>query len=283
MTLLNVLNASTDYFNKNGVPSPKLQAELLLAHILGLPRLHLYLQFDRPMMPDELDRLRPLVKRRAAREPLQHLIGSTHFHGVTLTVSPAALIPRPETELLVEHLLNLLPASQPTRILDVGTGSGAIALALAQARPLARVTGIDTSPDALALAESNRASLGLTNVTFHQGDLLTGWTEPADWIIANLPYLTDEEMTAIEPEVAKEPTLALSGGPDGLALIRRLIPQAALLAPNLALETGIHHGPAIQELLHASGYLHTTIRPDLTGRNRFAFGTAQPFAAPPAT
>ncbi|GAB4249023.1 MAG: peptide chain release factor N(5)-glutamine methyltransferase [Candidatus Methylacidiphilales bacterium] len=276
MTLLDVLNASADYLGKHRVPSPKLQAELLLAHLLGLPRLHLYLQFDRPMMKEELDQLRPLLRRRAAREPLQHLIGTVDFYGLSLAVSPSALIPRPETESLIAMVLKALPADRPINVVDVGTGSGAIALVLAQSRPLARVIGIDTSPEALTLAEHNRARLGLTNVSFQCGDLLECWTDPVDWIVANLPYLTDAEMAALEPEVTKEPILALSGGPDGLNLIRRLVPQAARLAPNLALETGIHHGPSVSQLLHDAGYPHVEILPDLTGRNRFALGTAAP-------
>lgn len=276
MTLLDVLNASTDYLNKHHVPSPKLQAELLLAHLLNLPRLHLYLQFDRPMTAAELDQLRPWLKRRAAREPLQYILGSVNFYGTTLAVSPAALIPRPETESLVEIVLQTLPSNQPLTILDVGTGSGAIALVLAQALPQARVIGLDASPEALALAEQNRARLGLPNVSFHLSNLLDPWTEPADWIVANLPYLTDAEMAELQPEVAHEPPLALAGGPDGLDLIRRLILQAPSFAPNLALETGIAHGPAVTQLLHSAGYRHVVSLPDLTGRNRFALGTAQP-------
>ncbi|MFQ3671424.1 MAG: peptide chain release factor N(5)-glutamine methyltransferase [Verrucomicrobiia bacterium] len=276
MTLLEVLNATTDYLRKNGVPTPKLDAELLLAHTLNLPRLQLYLQFDRPLSPVERDRLRPLVKRRAARDPLQHLIGTVDFFGCHLTVSPAALIPRPETELLVETLLFQIPNDRPVRIIDVGTGSGAIALALGRARPLAHIIGIDTSPEALALAEHNRIRLNLPQVTFQSGNLLNSMDQPVDWVVANLPYLTTDEMAALQPELLKEPTLALAGGPDGLDLIRQLIPQARQLASNLALEIGIAQGPAVLKLLTEAGFAHATIKQDLTGRDRFAFAHTHP-------
>lgn len=272
MSLLELLEATAEYFRKSGVPSPRLDAELLIAHVLALPRLQLYLQFDRPMMKSDLDRLRPLVKRRARREPLQHLTGSVEFAGCTLTVSPAALIPRPETELLVDKLLARLSQNRPLRLVDVGTGSGAIALALARARPLATVIGIDVSPEALALAEANRQNLGLPNVRFQQGDLLSGIEGKADWVVANLPYLSAEEMESLEPEVRYDPPAALDGGHDGLEVIRRLLPQASKLAPNLALEIGFHHQKAALDLLMRHDYSQASVEMDLSGRPRFAFG-----------
>ena len=152
MKLLAVLEATTGHFSRNLLPSPRLQAELLLAHALNLPRLGLYLQFERDLTPAELETLRSLVRRRAAREPLQHLTGSTAFSGLTLLCRPTALIPRPETEILVEHAARLLQEIPPGWVIDVGTGTGAIPLALARRQPQHRYLGLDISAEAIVLA-----------------------------------------------------------------------------------------------------------------------------------
>ena len=273
MKLLSVLEATTGHFTKHGVPSPRLQAELLLAHALSLPRLGLYLQFERELKAEELDTLRELVRRRAAREPLQHVIGSSGFCGLMLKSTPAALIPRPETEILVEHSAKILGESSPGLVIDVGTGTGAIPLALARKQPAFQYLGLDISADALALAAENAAASASapppgTSVTWKKSDLLQGITETAVLITANLPYLTPTEIESAEPEVRHDPRLALEGGADGLDLIRRLIPQAFRLAPDLLLECGPDQAPKVAALAREAGFTRIAVHPDLTSRPR---------------
>ena len=274
MKLLSVLEATTTHFTKHALPSPRLQAELLIAHALSLPRLSLYLQFERELTAPELEILRPLVRRRAAREPIQHITGTTSFSGLTLRCSPAALIPRPETELLIELANQMLQNQPPSLVIDVGTGTGAIPLALARRQPQHRYLGIDISPEALLLAKENSTQplsappVG-TKVDWKENDLLQNLAEPALLLTANLPYLTPAEIDSAEPEVRHDPTLALDGGKDGLDLFRRLLPQAALIAPALLLECSPHQTAPLALLAQQSGYSHTAIHPDLTSRPRF--------------
>ena len=274
MKLLSVLEATTGHFTKHGVPSPRLQAELLLAHALSLPRLGLYLQFERDLTAAELDTLRELVRRRAAREPLQHVTGSAGFCGLVLKCTPAALIPRPETEILVEHAAKILGESSPGLVIDVGTGTGAIPLALARKHPTFQYLGLDISPDALALAAENASASGSapnegTKVEWKKNDLLEGIAEAAVLITANLPYLTPAEIESAEPEVRHDPRLALEGGADGLDLIRRLIPQAAKLAKSLLLECGPDQAQKVAALVREAGFTNVAVHPDLTHRPRF--------------
>lgn len=278
MKLLAVLEATTGHFAKNGIPSPRLQSELLIAHALGLPRLQLYLQFERELNPAELEQLRGLVRRRANREPIQHITGSTGFGGLTLLCGKEALIPRPETELLVEHAARLLENQAPGLVIDVGTGTGAIPLALARKRPQHRYLGLDLSPTALALARQNSAQAPSappsgTQMEWRENDLLAGQTEPAILITANLPYLTPEEIACAEPEVRHDPSMALLGGADGLDWIRRLIPQAAALTSTLLLECGSSQTETVAELARASGFTQAVIHSDLTSRPRFVEAT----------
>jgi release factor glutamine methyltransferase len=273
-----ILTATTAYFEKNRVESPRLNAEHLLAHVLGKRRIDLYLEFDRPLGESDLDPLRPLVKRRAAGEPLQHLLGTVDFHGRIFLSDSRALVPRPETEHLVEHLLALQPRlPKPARTLDVGTGTGVIALTLAAEWPDAIVHAIDISPDALALAAENTARLALTQrVVLHQSDLLAGVHGIFDLIVANLPYIPSAEIATLSREVRHDPLLALDGGPDGLAPIRTLLAQApARLAPGgiIALEIGAGQSASLMDHLRALGY--GAIRPaaDYSGITRFLFAT----------
>lgn len=273
MTLLELLEKTSDFFEKKEIPSPRLNAELMLAHVLGLKRMELYLQFEDRMSDSVLDEFRPMVKRRAMREPLQYIIGSTDFYGLNIVCKEKVLIPRPETEVLVEHILNDFKRSDEVTFYDIGTGSGAIALTLGKELPKASVIGRDISDDALALSQENLRSLELTNVSFEKGNLLEGVTpDSARAVVANLPYLTDKEMSELQKEVTHEPELALHGGDDGLDLVHELVPQAIEVAPSLYLELGIGHIPEAVALLKEAGYSKVETHQDLSERERFVIG-----------
>jgi release factor glutamine methyltransferase len=280
MTVLEVVRRTAEFLSGKGVESARLNAELIVGHALGLPRMQLYLQFERPLAESELERIRPLVRRRGQREPLQYVVGEVEFGGLRLKADRRALIPRPETEFLVETLVGRFP-DPPARVLDLGTGSGAIALSLAAAWPSAAVTAVDVSPDALSLAEENAASAGLAG---RVGWLRSDWFSavPAgsrfDLIVANPPYLTDEEVARAEPEVRDfEPRSALAAPDGGAAAWRSIVASApGFLAPGgmLALETGIGHRAAAIGAASEAGLVRAEGLPDLTGRDRFVLAWA---------
>jgi len=228
-TVLAILNKTTEYFQKCGVPDARLDAQYLLAHGLKMKRMDLYLNFDRPLTDEELAFLRPLVARRAKREPLQHILGSTSFRGHEILCDARALIPRPETEILVDLLKERLAGIERPWICDIGTGTAALPIALAKELG-ARVHAVDISADALALAKSNLEAHALQEqVELFKGDLLLGLPEAQRYqaLVANLPYIPDGDLVRLEPEVKDhDPRLALFGGPDGLDLVRRLLEQS---------------------------------------------------------
>ena len=273
--LLEILQKTTAYFQQKGIENARLDAELILAHVLELKRLDLYLQFERPLSAAELDAIRPLVARRAKREPLQYILGQTDFHGLVLKCDRRALIPRPETEELVELLVERLGPKPPATACDLGTGTGAIALALAAAFPEVTVTAVDASPDALALAAENAAANGLAgSVSFVESDwfdALGGQT--FDLIVSNPPYLTMAEWERAAPEVKDwEPQRALAAGADGLDDLRVILQDARnRLNPGglLALETGIAQHETLAELATEHGYASTESVKDLSKRERF--------------
>ena len=264
MTVLEILNRTKAFFEKKGVPDPLLDAQYIISHGLGMKnRMDLYLNFEKPLTPAELDVLRPLVARRAAREPLQHIVGDTSFRGHSIKCDPRALVPRPETEELVDMAKKLLESVAAPFIVEVGTGTGAIAIACAKEIGSSRVLATDISEEALALAKENAEANGLGDaagaaasatsaatsaagnatsaagtLTFAQGDLLDAVTGDVvvkiaddasakiDCLIANLPYIPDGEKGKLQPEVDKfDPALALYGGPDGLTLVRKMLSQ----------------------------------------------------------
>jgi len=276
-TVLEVITATTAFFQKSGVESPRLNIEHLLAHVLKKKRMDLYIEFERPLAESELAPLRDLVRRRAQREPLQHLLGTVEFLGLTLKSDARALITRPETEQLCEILASADSAWKSGSIADVGTGSGCIALALAHALPGAKVTGLDASDDALALARENADRCGLAErVTFSKSDLLSAAAAPLDLIVANLPYIPSGEIAALQPEVQRDPRAALDGGADGLDLIRRLLPQAAgklRSGGTLALELGLDQPAVLAAELPAHGFRDAKLLKDLQGRDRFIITT----------
>ncbi|MGI9088857.1 MAG: peptide chain release factor N(5)-glutamine methyltransferase [Chthoniobacterales bacterium] len=274
MTVLEVLQSTTAYFKKREVESPRLNAEHLLAHSLGKKRIELYLEFERALTEAELSPLRDLVKRRGQGEPLQHLLGTVEFCGHSFLCDQRALIPRPETEELV-GLLKSRVENAKTKILDVGTGSGVIALSLAAAFPNAEVYALDVSADALALARENADRLDLRDrVQFLESDLLLSVEHAYDVIVANLPYVPDGDRKTSSREVLRDPERALFGGKVGDEVIRQLITAApAHLQPNglLALEIGIGQADALSAFLGEQKYNDISARHDFAGVTRFLF------------
>jgi release factor glutamine methyltransferase len=251
--------------------------ELLLAHVLQVPRLKLYLNFERALSPTELDALRTMVKRRGEREPLQHIVGSTSFCGLEIEVNPDVLIPRPETELLVERACGLLQAreSKPATTLDFGTGSGCAAIAIPRQCPNARVLAVDVSPAALAVARRNAERHGVADrIQFHNGDGFSSLPDGLtfDLVVANPPYIPTEEIGTLEPEVRNhDPRLALDGGPDGLAFYRILAREAAFrVFPGAfaALEFGDGQEGPVQELFRNHGWEIDGVTNDYSSRPR---------------
>jgi release factor glutamine methyltransferase len=269
VTLGEVLDAAADYLASRGVARARLDAELLLARALGLTRIELYTQHDRPLTPAERGAARELVRRRGAREPLAYVLGDWGFRRLTLRTDRRALVPRPETEVVVERCLALLGGVLEPRVLDVGTGSGAIALSLVQELPGARVVASDSSADALALARENTALLGF-DVELREGDLLAGATGPFDLVVSNPPYVDVAELAALEPEVREwEPRSALVD--DGQTA--RLVEAArSVLDGWLVLE--VHEGRAddVADRLRDSRYADVAVTDDLTGRPRVVEG-----------
>lgn len=275
-TVLDLLKWTAQYFTGKGIENGRLDAELLLAEILQLNRIGLYLNFDRPVNSDELAAFRTLIERRARREPIAYILGRCEFWSLTFKVTPDVLIPRGDTETLVEAALKVLPPGGA--LLDIGVGSGAIALAIAHERPDASVEGIDLSPAALAIARENTQSLGLAaRVVLRQGDLFAlDGNGQYDVIVSNPPYIASGEQTSLMPEVRDfEPALALFAGDDGLDCYRALIPAAKALLKNsgsLLVEVGIGQAAAVAELYDMAGYAEICTSRDLSRIERVVAG-----------
>jgi release factor glutamine methyltransferase len=273
-TLLETLRKAEDFLGRKGLAKPKAEVEHLFAGVLGLKRLDLYLQFERLLNEAEVARLRDATVRRAGREPLQHILGAVEFRDLTLKSDKRALIPRPETEELVDLALALFPAEQAVRVLDLGTGSGAIALALAQERPAWKVDALDASDEALALARENAELTGLADrVNFAKSDWFGTVTDRYDLIVSNPPYLTDAEVASAEPEVRLfDPASALAAPEDGLADLRRILESTPkFLNPGgwVVLETGTNQHTRLAEISAAAGLVEGQGGADLSGRPRF--------------
>ena len=278
MRILEVIQKTVPYFEKAGIESPRLTIELLLAHVLKKKRLQIYLEFEREVDEATLEILRGLVKRRVAGEPLQYVTGEAEFCGLKLAVDRRVLIPRPETELLVE----VVAARQPATVVDVGTGSGCIALALAQRLPAAEVTAVDVSADALAAAKANASRYDFKNFTrLLQSDLLSIFPDSftVDAIVSNPPYIASGELAQLPREVnVFEPAQALFAGVDGLEVIRRLVLEAKrFLSPTgfVALEIGAGQCAAVTQLFESAGYQVAQVEKDLQGHERVIVAVAQ--------
>ena len=276
MTVLEVLQSTTAYFQKRNIDSPRLNAEHLLAHVLVQKRMELYLDFERRLRESELAPLRELVKRRGLGEPLQHLLGTVEFCGRSFRCDKRALVPRPETEQLVELLISHLKSEIAySRVVDVGTGSGVIALTLAAEFPKAEVVAADISEDALMLARENAERLDLADrVRFLRSNLLESVQPGFDLIVANLPYVSTEDRRNLSREVLHDPEVALFAGARGDELVRQLIAQAPswLRAEGmLAMEIGIGQSEALVAALAEKNYRDISTEKDYSGVIRFLF------------
>ena len=271
-TRMDLVRWTADFFKQHGVPSARLDAELLLAHTLGRQRIELYTDFDRPLDTAELDAYRELVARRARNEPVAYILGEWGFRRLTLKVDGRALIPRPETEIVVERCLARLQGLEAPAVLDVGAGTGAIALALAGEHPGARVTAIDISPDALALARENAERTGLA-IELLEHDLTAGLPGgPYDLVVSNPPYVEPTDLETLMPDVRDyEPHVALVGS-GATAAVARAAADALVSGGRLVLEVGDGQALETAALLDEQGYVDVVTTPDLTGRDRVVEG-----------
>ncbi|MBK8014872.1 MAG: peptide chain release factor N(5)-glutamine methyltransferase [Deltaproteobacteria bacterium] len=279
-TLLKVLDWTKAHFESRGITTARLDAELILARVLKMERIMLYARFDQPLRHDELAAIRALVARRARREPLAYILGEREFWSLTFEVSPAVLIPRPDTETLVEVTLDVLRGVTRPVIIDVGTGSGCVATALAKERPDATVYALEISDEACAIAHRNRDRHGLTDrIQIFKSDLLGGLPRSvtqASVIWANLPYIPEASIDGLMPEVrAYEPRGALTGGQDGLDLIRRLVHESRArfeqpIPPPMTLEADPGQMTIIADLLRAGGHKDVRLHEDAARMLRVA-------------
>lgn len=277
--LLEILQSGAAYLEKRQIEEARLNMEHLLAHVLGCRRLDIYLRFEQTVPEADLVNLRELLRRRGEGEPLQHLLGTVEFCGHELISDHRALIPRPETETLVELVLKKF-ALPPARVLDMATGSGCIGLSLAKAWPQSEIVLADISEDALDLARMNASRLKL-NTKFIRSDLFEKATGSFDVIVANLPYIPTAEIQSLSIEVRRDPRLALDGGPDGLRIVERFLqaaPEHLNAGALIALEVGHDQGAPVAERCTELGYQHAVTAPDLAGIHRFVFATAPPKA-----
>jgi release factor glutamine methyltransferase len=282
VTILEVIQRSTEFLTKKGVSSPRLQVELLISHVLKMPRMQIYLSFERPLSEADVATLRDMVQRRGNREPLQYIIGNVQFCAWELMVTPAVLIPRPETEILAEKGWKFLATvtEQPATALDFGTGSGCLAIALASKNPSAEVHALDASAEALDVARQNAAKHNV-NIQFHHGngfkalehaDKAVRAPVRFDLIISNPPYIAPPEIETLEPEVRDhEPRRALDGGPDGLDFYRLLAAESKnWLKPNgrILLEFGDGQAAAIEKIFQSQHFVVESIECDYSQRPR---------------
>jgi len=274
-TLGQVVALSAEFLRKRGVPSPKLDASLLAAHALGLERIQVYLQTDRPLSPEELGAVRTLLKRRAQREPVAYITGHKEFRSLDFRVASGLLVPRPDSEILVESLLERIPEEreEPLFVADIGCGTGCLGLTVAKLRPCVRLYAVDVSRVALDCTKENAVALEIKDrVGLLEGDLLgpIPAQRPIDWVISNPPYVPTAELHQLAPEITRhEEPRALDGGTDGLDVVRRLLPAAAQRArTGLLMEHSHDQGEATRQLALEAGFAQAETIEDLAGNER---------------
>ncbi|AFM26593.1 peptide chain release factor N(5)-glutamine methyltransferase [Desulfomonile tiedjei] len=282
-TIKDILEWTTAFFKKRGIRTARLDAEVLLAFCLSVDRLFLYLNFERPLSPSERMNYRELVRRRAMREPVSLIIGKKEFWSRTFKAVSGVLIPRPDTEILVEATLRALATIESPRLLEIGTGSGAISIVVALENPAARIVATDIDPLALDTAQENAALHGVASaITFVLGDLYAPFKEGERFhlICSNPPYIPTEVIATLEPEIDYEPLLALDGGPDGLNVIRRIAdgaPDFLLPGGSLLMEIGPDQEMQARTILEqTSSFVDIRITQDLAGRPRVVTGRLSP-------
>ncbi len=275
-TVLKVLKWTTEHFQEKGMENPRLEAEVLLAHLLGVDRVGLYLNYDKPLKEEERKAYREMIQRRTAREPVAYILGYKEFWSLRFKVGPECLIPRPETEHLVEETLRLAAQehlSLPLRILEIGTGCGAMAVALAKELKEAHIVATDISPHALSLAKENAQAHGVgERIKFVQGDLFPPGEAPFCLIISNPPYIITEDLFQLAPEVKDyEPLDALDGGGNGLRFFREIAQGSSgylIKGGWLLLEMGEGQAPKVTNILEEVGFTHIELVPDYAGVKR---------------
>lgn len=277
-TIGSIIEKTVPFLIEKEIPNPRLEADLMLAKVLDLPRVKLYTEWERPLNSAELQNYREIILKRVQGWPLAYLTGKKGFLGWDFWITPAVLIPRPETETLVETVADLIRPRTEIRGIDVGTGSGIIAISLSKLIPQSTWLAIDISKDALQVASTNASNLGVSSqIEFIEGDLLTpllNTDSKFDLIISNPPYIPGCEINNLQKEVRKEPVLALDGGKDGLDVYRRLLPQAvALLADDglIALEHGYDQRAQLEKIMGELG-LFVKGFSDLAGQDRVLTG-----------
>lgn len=278
LTVGSIITKTVPFLKEKGLPNPRLEADLLLAGVLKLPRVKLYSEWDRPLEPAEVQQYREIILKRVQGWPLAYLTGKKSFLSWEFKVTPAVLIPRPETELLVETVVDTVKGSEGLTGVDVGTGSGIIAISLAKLLPGSKWYAVDLSPEALAVAEANAVEMGVSQqIRFITGDLLepvSALGEKFNIIVSNPPYISSVIISTLQPEVRREPVMALDGGPDGLDAYRKLLPQARNLLVDqgiLAVEHGHDQRVPLEELYKKSGFIPRSIS-DLAGWDRIIIG-----------
>ena len=280
-TIGSILKWTEQYFQSKGVESPRIDAEVLLSHVLHKERIYLYVHFDEPLEVDELAKYKELIKKRTMRIPVAYILGEKEFMGLNFMVNPFVLIPRPDTEILVEAVIERLKKIESPEFVDIGTGSGAIVLSVLANVEQAKGNTVDISADALAVAQKNAENLKLTDrVKFYHGDLYSPVVEKKfDAIVSNPPYIPNKEIEGLAPEVQKEPYGALAGGQDGLDFYRRLINEGiSLLKPRgfMAFEVGIYQAKAVEELAKGKAEIgETLIIKDYSGIERVVIAYKQ--------
>ncbi|MFP4589191.1 MAG: peptide chain release factor N(5)-glutamine methyltransferase [Candidatus Acetothermia bacterium] len=277
-TVKTVLEWTREYFRDAGINKARLEAEILLAHSLDVDRLDLYLEPDRPLTQEELDQFKPLIKQRREGTPIEYVIGKVNFMGLTLKIDKRGLIPRPETEELVEQVLSAHRPQKDLKVLDLGTGSGAIAIALAKFLVNPSITAVDIDPDTLSLAKDNaQLNSAADRITFLQSDWFAGVEGSFDLIVTNPPYVSARELEDLDPKIKDhEPLQALDGGRDGLESIDRIVRNSHKFVNEsgyLYIEIGANQGRDVKRILRECDYSKVQLREDLAGRDRIVTAT----------